>query len=124
MPPPRVSLAESRIMEAFWREGALSAEGVIAAVGAEQGWAPGTVRTLIARLLKKGMIVATRDDGQHSYRPLVPRDKYVRAESQGLVDRLFGGEVTPLVAHFAEHRALSPSDIRDLKALIAKLADE
>jgi BlaI family penicillinase repressor len=121
---PRISLAESRIMEAFWREGALSAESVIAAVGAEQGWAPGTVRTLIARLLKKGMIVATRAEGQHRYRPLVARDNYIRAESQNLVDRLFGGEVTPLVAHFAEHRALSASDIGDLKALIAKLADE
>ncbi len=124
MAPPKISLAESRIMEAFWREGALSAEGVIEAVGVEQGWAPGTVRTLIARLLKKGMIVATRVEGQHCYRPLVPRDNYVRAESQNLVDRLFGGEVTPLVAHFAEHRALSASDIRDLKALIAKLANE
>ena len=32
--------------------------------------------------------------------------------------RLFGGEVAPLVAHFAEHRALSPKDIQRLKALI------
>ena len=43
------------------------------------------------------------------------------SESQGLVDRLFGGEVAPLVAHFAEHRALSPKDIATLKRLIEKL---
>jgi BlaI family penicillinase repressor len=123
-PPPRISPAESQIMEALWREGALSADGVVAAVGAEQGWAPGTVKTLIARLLKKGAIVAARVEGQHRYRPLFPRESYIRVESQNLVDRLFGGEVAPLVAHFAEHSALSATDIRHLKALIAKLEDE
>ena len=40
------------------------------------------------------------------------------------VRRLFGGEVAPLVANFAEHRALTPKDLELLKQLIAKLEDE
>ena len=48
----------------------------------------------------------------------------MQSESQGLVDRLFGGEVAPLVAHFAEHRALTERDIKLLKSLIAKLEDD
>jgi len=48
----------------------------------------------------------------------------VQSESQSLVDRLFDGEVAPLVAHFAEHRALTPKDIKLLKELIAELGDE
>ena len=52
------------------------------------------------------------------------RSDYVQSESQGLVDRLFDGEVAPLVAHFAEHRALSAKDIQLIKQLIADLEDE
>ena len=120
----RISGAESQIMEALWRQGPLSAEGIVAEVGQAHGWAPGTVKTLITRLLRKKAIEGRREAQGYFYRPLVSRTDYVQEESQGLVDRLFGGEVAPLVAHFAEHRALTPKDIEHLKKLIADLEDE
>jgi predicted transcriptional regulator len=120
----RISGAESQIMEALWAKGPLSADGVVAEVGAAHGWAPGTVKTLITRLLRKKAIAGGKEAGGYLYRPLVSRGDYVQSESQGLVDRLFGGEVAPLVAHFAEHRALTPKDIRRLKQLIAALDDD
>ena len=52
------------------------------------------------------------------------RDDYVQSESQNLVDRLFGGEVAPLVAHFAQHRALTAKDVQLLKDLIAEIEDD
>jgi predicted transcriptional regulator len=124
MPAVRISGAESQIMDALWRRGPLTPDGVVAEVGEAQGWAPGTVKTLITRLLRKKAIEGRREAGGYLYRPLISRADYVQSESQGLVDRLFGGEVAPLVAHFAEHRALTPRDIRHLKSLIAKLEDE
>ncbi|HEV2532406.1 BlaI/MecI/CopY family transcriptional regulator [Phenylobacterium sp.] len=120
----KISGAESQIMDALWRLGPLSADGVVAAVGEAHGWAPGTVKTLITRLLRKKAIEGRRDAGGYFYRPLVTRGDYVQSESQNLVDRLFDGEVAPLVAHFAEHRALTPKDIQHLKKLIAELDDE
>ncbi|HXA39502.1 MAG TPA: BlaI/MecI/CopY family transcriptional regulator [Phenylobacterium sp.] len=124
MPAVRISGAESQIMEALWRVGPLTPDGVVAEVGEANGWAPGTVKTLITRLLRKKAIEGRREDAGYVYRPLLSREAYVQAESQGLVDRLFGGEVAPLVAHFAEHRALTPKDIQHLKSLIAKLEDD
>jgi predicted transcriptional regulator len=124
MPAVRISGAESQIMDALWRRGPLTPDGVVAEVGEAQGWAPGTVKTLITRLLRKKAIEGRREAGGYLYRPLISRADYVQSESQGLVDRLFGGEVAPLVAHFAEHWALTPRDIRHLKSLIAKLEDE
>jgi predicted transcriptional regulator len=124
MPSIKISGAESRIMEALWRDGPLTPDGVVAAVGEAQGWAAGTVKTLITRLLRKQAIEGRREADGYFYRPLLSRESYVRSESQGLIDRLFGGEVAPLVANFAEHRALTPKDIELLKRLIAKLEDE
>ena len=120
----KISGAESQIMDALWRRGALSADGVVAEVGEAHGWAPGTVKTLITRLLRKKAIEGRREAGGYLYRPLVTRASYVQSESQSLVDRLFDGQVAPLVAHFAEHRALTPTDIQHLKTLIANLEDE
>ena len=116
-----VTPAESRIMEALWSRGPLSREDITAAVAAEQGWGPATVKTLIQRLIKRGALQSQRDDGRVRYAPLLSRDDYVAAESQSLLDRLFGGQLSPLVAHFAEHRALSKAEIERLKALIADL---
>lgn len=124
MPPAKISGAESQIMEALWTKGALTPDGVVAEVGEANGWAPGTVKTLITRLLRKGAIAGAKEAGAYVYRPILERANYVQAESQSLVDRLFGGEVAPLVAHFAEHRALTPRDIAHLKTLIAKLEDD
>jgi predicted transcriptional regulator len=120
----RISGAESQVMEALWRQGPLTPEGVVAQVGEAHDWAPGTVKTLITRLLKKGAIAGAREAGGYLYRPLVSRDDYVQSESQNLVDRLFGGEVAPLVAHFAQHRSLTAKDVKLLKDLIADIEDD
>lgn len=120
----KISGAESQIMEALWRNGPLTPDGIIAEVGEAHGWAPGTVKTLITRLLRKKAIAGKREAEGYLYRPLLSRTDYVQSESQSLVDRLFDGEVAPLVAAFAEHRALTPKDIQLLKKLISDLEDE
>ena len=118
-----ISGAESKVMEALWRRGPLTADEIIAEVAPAENWGEATVKTLINRLLKKKAIQSARAEGRHCYRPLLRRDDYVQAESQGLLDRLFGGQLAPLVSHFAEHRALSPEDVARLKKLIEELDD-
>jgi predicted transcriptional regulator len=120
----RISAAESQVMEALWREGPQTSEELVAALGEPQGWGEATVRTLINRLLKKKALASERSGGRTRYRALVSRADYITGESQGLLDRLFGGQVAPLVAHFAEHRALSPDEVKALKRLIAEIEDD
>ena len=42
-------------------------------------------------------------------------------ESQRLIDRLFGGKLTPLVAHLAERDQLTAEDIAEIEALLKDL---
>ncbi|MDB5461914.1 MAG: transcriptional regulator, BlaI family [Phenylobacterium sp.] len=119
----RISAAESQVMDAVWRKGPLAADEIVAEVGAPQGWGEATVKTLINRLLKKKALASERSEGRARYRPLVTREDYVQGESQGLLDRLFGGELAPLVAHYAKHRNLSPGEVARLKRLIEGLDD-
>src|SRR5947209_5597762 len=114
----KVSGAESVIMEALWRRAPMTAEDIMAEVASGQGWSEGTVKTLINRLLKKGVVAADKDGRRYLYQPVLQREAYVAAESQGLLDRLFEGRVAPLVSHFSKSRKLTPQDIEELKALI------
>lgn len=117
----KISGAESQIMQALWANGPMGAEEIVREVGEAQSWGEATVKTLINRLLKKKAIASEREGGRARYRPLLTREDYVTGESQGLLDRLFGGEVAPLVAHYAKHRPLSPEELERLKALISEL---
>ena len=121
----KISSAESQIMEALWNRGALTPDEIVAEVGPANGWARNTVRVMITRLLKKGAISSSKEDGgRFVYRAVLARSAYVQAESQGLLDRLFEGKLAPLVAHFAEHRRLTPEDVATLKALIQEIDDD
>jgi len=117
----KISGAESHIMEALWTKGPLTAEEIVQTVGPAQAWGEATVKTLINRLLKKKALASERAGGRAIYKPIVSREAYVTGESQGLLDRLFGGQIAPLVAHYAQHRALSRQELARLKTLIADL---
>jgi predicted transcriptional regulator len=117
----KISDAERQVMEALWSGKPLSPEDLVAKVGPANDWAAGTVRTLIHRLLSKKAIAGKKEKSGYLYRPLISRDDYVAEESQGFLDRLFGGQFTPMVAHLAEHRQLTAKDVQKLKALIKDL---
>jgi len=117
----RISGAEHEVMEVLWREAPLTANEVADRVPAEKGWSVRTVKTLLSRLLGKGILTHEEDGRRYLYRPAVARDAYVAEESGRLLDRLFEGRVTPLVAHLAERDALSERDIAEIEALLKAL---
>lgn len=121
--PHRISAAESEVMKVLWAESPKAAEDILAVLAKDHGWAEGTVKALLNRLLKKGAIAADKDGRRFLYRPLIGRDDYVDTESQGLLDRLFDGRLAPLVSHFSKREKLAPEDIAALRRLLETLDD-
>lgn len=119
----QISDAESVVMQALWRSSPLAAEEVFAAVAGEQDWQEPTVKTLLNRLLKKGAISAERDGRRFLYRPVLDQATWLGQQSDGLLDRLFGGRVGPMVAHFSERGRLTKKDLAELRELLEKLDD-
>ncbi|MDQ1092181.1 BlaI family penicillinase repressor [Xanthomonas sacchari] len=119
-----ISDAEAVVMEVLWERHPLSAQEVFAALSGHGGWAEPTVKTLLNRLLNKGAIRADKQGRRYLYTPLLQRAQWVQQQSEGLLDRLFGGRIAPLVAHFSERGKLSDADIAELKRLIQELDDE
>jgi len=119
-----ISDAEAVVMQVLWQRQPLSAEDVYAAVAGRSGWAEPTVKTLLNRLLNKGAIAAEKDGRRYLYSPRIKREQWVEQQSAGLLERVFGGRVAPLVAHFSERGKLTAEDIAELKRLVRELDDE
>jgi BlaI family transcriptional regulator, penicillinase repressor len=117
----RISDAEHAVMEVLWDESPLTAQEVAERVPADRDWSVNTVKTLLGRLLGKNIIAHEEDGRRYRYRPLVAREDYVSGESRKLIDRLFGGRLTPLVAHMAERDELTDDDIAEIEALLKEL---
>lgn len=118
-----ISEAESAVLAVLWQKGSATAEDVLAALAEPRNWQESTVKTLLGRLLKKGAVRAQKDGRRFIYSPTLAREEWLSRESETLLNRLFGGRVAPLVAHFSRQRKLSKRDIRELKRLIGELED-
>ena len=120
----QISEAESVVMQVLWKRQPLTAEEIHAAIGSRQDWQAATVKTLLNRLLKKGAIAAERDGRRFLYSPVLAQADWLEQESDSLVDRLFGGRVAPLVAHFSQRNRLSKKDVAELRKLVQELDDD
>ena len=117
----RISDAEHAVMEVLWKRAPMTATEVAEQVVREKDWSLQTVKTLLSRLAAKAVVGTERDGRRFLYSPLVERDDYLTGVSRNFVDRLFGGKVTPLVAHLAEADELSADDIREIEELLREL---
>lgn len=117
----RISEAEHAVMEALWRKSPQSAADVCDVVCKERGWSIPTVKTLLSRLVAKGVLATEPDGRRFLYSPKIERSAYVGTESRRLVERLFGGRAAPLFAHLAETEALSSEDIAEIERLLKEM---
>ena len=117
----RASESEMQVLSALWEDSPQTAADLTSRIGKVNGWTQATVKTLLARLVQKGAVTAEADGRRYLYSPAIERAEAVGEESQRFVDRLFGGRVSPLIAHLADREALTDTDIAEIEALLKKL---
>ena len=118
--PPKISEAEWEVMKVLWESSPLSASDVIE----ELQWHPKTVKTLLARLVRKGALRYREEGNRYLYRPTHPRERYVEAESRSFIARVFGGSAAPALVHFVETADLTDEDVEELRAILDRKQKE
>jgi predicted transcriptional regulator len=113
-----ISDAEARVMDVLWQAAPRTSEEIVEILREPTGWHEKTIRTLLNRLLGKGAVTAERDGRRYIYAPVLTREAWQQQESRSLLDRVFGGKVTPLLAHFTRNEKLSAKDIAELRKLV------
>jgi BlaI family transcriptional regulator, penicillinase repressor len=118
---PRISDSELQLLQLLWKDSPLGATDLAQRVPKSRGWSLATVKTLLSRLLAKGAITAEAEGRRYRYRPAIDQQSVAGRQANRLVERLFGGKISPLVAQLAEQRAIDPRDLEELEALIQRL---
>lgn len=119
-----ITEAESRVMEALWQASPMTSEDVVDALVEPTGWHEKTVRSLLNRLLGKGAVSATREGRRYLYTAVLTRAQWQSQESRSLLDRVFGGRMAPLLAHFSEHEKLGKKDLAELRRLVDAIEEK
>jgi len=117
----RISQAELDVLTVLWTQSPLAASDVIARLDPDKDWTDRTVKTLLARLVEKGAVETQPDGRRYLYTPILDQADYAGGAATKLINKLFGGRASALVAHLAESKGLSDEDIAELESLIKDL---
>jgi BlaI family transcriptional regulator, penicillinase repressor len=116
---PRISESEWEVMKVVWAQAPCVASEIIAALASnDRSWHPKTVKTLLNRLVRKRALGFKKEGRAYLYRPLVKQRDCVDAVSESFLERVFGGSLKPMLAHFVERRKLTADEILELKRLL------
>lgn len=114
MKEPRLSKAETRILEQYWKLGTASVREVLESLPEDERVAYTTVQTLVYRLEEKGALKKIKKIGNAQlFEPTLNQSQYRTRLVRDLLD-LFGGSPRLLVSNLLENGTLT---LRDLKAL-------
>jgi predicted transcriptional regulator len=117
---PALTELQLSILGILWDRGEATTQEVHEAVGVDRGLALTTVATLLARLEKKGVLAHRRNGRQHVYRATISRRDVRRSKVRELTETLFDGDAAALVSHLVNTEAVSPADLRRIRAIISE----
>jgi BlaI family transcriptional regulator, penicillinase repressor len=116
---PRISETEWEVMKVVWEQAPCSASQIIASLNrGGAAWHSKTVKAFLNRLVRKKALGFKLDGRAYLYHPLVRQSECAEAASQSFLERVFGGSLKPMLAHFVARKRLSREEIRELKALL------
>jgi BlaI family penicillinase repressor len=116
---PRISEAEWEVMKVVWAKAPVSANDVIQnLVAKDHTWHPKTVKTYLTRLVNKEVLKFHKEGRAYVYVPLLNEKECVEAASKSFLERVFGGSLKPMLAHFVEREKLSRREIDELKRIL------
>ena len=116
---PRISETEWELMRIIWQQHPITAAEIIEHLRRQDPtWHPKTARTLLGRLVAKKALGYESQGRLYAYRPLVKEPDCVTAVSQSFLERVFGGSLQPMLAHFVQQRNLSRKEIAELKRIL------
>jgi len=117
--PPQISSSEWKVMEVVWEDPPVTAQRVSEVLGEREQWKPQTVKTLLARLVKKGVLAYESEGRRFRYTPAIRRDEAVAAETESFLDRISRGSLVPALQHLVQTtRALEAEEITALRELL------
>jgi BlaI family penicillinase repressor len=111
----RLSKAETRILEQYWKLGTCSVREILDSLAEDERVAYTTVQTLVYRLEQKGALRKVKKIGNAQlFEPAIDQSEYRSGLVRDLLD-LFGGSPRLLVSNLLETGEITLKDLKGLQ---------
>ncbi len=120
----KITDSELEIMRELWQAGdALPITEIRRAIQIRMGWESTTIKTLVQRLVKKG-VIAQEKRNVFYYTPLVSEKEYNDWATGNLIRKIYRGSAKALVAALVHSDGLTRDDVEELRAMFAVEEDD
>lgn len=117
----KLSDAEICIMHIIWKNGKTTSFDIIDEVKKNEKISENTIRTLLARMTKKGAIKITEKHGKtYIYEACVNEDEFLRKEGNSFLENIYQGAIQSMLLNFVKENKLTKRDVEDLLKKIEK----
>ena len=127
---PGISDAEWHVMHEVWRfeagsEGrAITSGEIVSRLTTTMNWSAGTVKTLLHRLVEKGVLDFQRKGNRYLYRARFSEEECVDWASNQLLHSVFAGRPVPMLAYLVQSSRLSGAEIDSLRTLLREIQQQ
>jgi predicted transcriptional regulator len=120
MPAPNVELTEAEwsVIKAVWDAEPCTAPAIQEKLFKPTGWHYSTVRTLMDRMVAKGVLKAKKQGKLTIYQSAVTRAQAQSGELLYALKHAFNGALTPMVQCLLENNDLDAAELAKLEAMI------
>lgn len=114
----KITDAEWEVMRVAWATTETTSKEVTEILNEKTEWKSTTVKTLLSRLVDKGMLGTKRQGNKFTYFPLVAERSSIEALSEELLTKVCSKKVGKVLESIVKDSVLSFSDIDHLETLL------
>lgn len=114
----KISESELEIMKVLWQNGKMTLSEIVDCVSKHNSWSKSTIKTLVYRLVDKGILDVIKSGSVFEYSAKVSEEDYKMSENQNFLQRLYNGSISDMLVAYTKYNHLSRKDIDDLMKLI------
>ena len=111
---------EWAIIQAVWENEPCAAPTVQEQLEDQKSWTYSTVKTMMDRMVTKGLLKTERIRNLIFYRSAITRIQAQKGEIMRAVKRAFDGALTPMMQFLLDEHNLSQKQLAELESLIRK----
>jgi BlaI family penicillinase repressor len=115
-----IHATEWDVLDALWNAERGTAREISEALAKKRGWAVSTVKTLLDRMVTKGLVHSRQVGNVWEYTPAVPREDARRSAWSEFVQKAFGGATAPALHFLATEAKVSRKELAELRLLLDK----
>ena len=113
----KITGPELEVMKLLWRaEEALPVTEIREKLQELKGWEPATIKTLISRLVSKG-VVRQEKRNVYYYSPIITENEYSAWATEDLITRIYNGSARNLIAALVNSDGLTQEDLDELRQM-------